>query len=208
MSITTIIRRVIAVLKVSSRITQFISEAEGIVEEIGNHATLFPTPSPTLASVTAHIDDLHAKQLVAQTRLTGAVQARNAAKRLGLQDLRWLRNYVQEIADADPDNAEDIILQAGLKVKTVTARVKADFAVKNGKVSGSIELVAKAGPPRSSHDWQTSLNGTTWTDQPSTLQAKTVVSGFSPGIKVYCRHRLVTKEGPASWSQTLVIIVV
>ncbi len=42
---------------------------------------------------------------------------------------------------------------------------------------GSVKLIAKAVATRASYEWQYSIDQKTWTNAPSTLQAKTVISG-------------------------------
>ena len=42
---------------------------------------------------------------------------------------------------------------------------------------------------------------------PATLQAKTTVTGLTPGATVEFRYRPVTKTGEGNWSQTVQLIV-
>ncbi len=200
------IRRIIAVLKLPKAIASAIAKARLIVSSMTGNAH-FPIPSPALATVTTHIDELEAAETEAQKRTQGAAEARNVALAVVAEDLRDLTAYVQQIADATPASSEAIIQSAGLQVKQVTSRTKPDFEVKNDKVSGTVLLIAKSAGNRTSHDWQSSNNGSNFTALPSTIQAKTKVSGLTPASRMYFRHRLVTKDGPQSWSQTVSIVV-
>ncbi len=55
---------------------------------------------------------------------------------------------------------------------------------------------------RACYDWESSLDGgKTWVAAPSSLQAKTTLVGFTPGVTVMFRYRAVTKTGEGNWSQ-------
>jgi hypothetical protein len=82
------------------------------------------------------------------------------------------------------------------------------FAAKPGATSGSVHLVTDAAARRASYEWQYSTDaGKTWVSAPSTLQAKTVVAGLTPGVTVLFRYRAVTKSGEGDWSQPQSLIV-
>jgi hypothetical protein len=48
---------------------------------------------------------------------------------------------------------------------------------------------------------------TTWISLPSSLQAKTTISGLTPLTTVMVRHCAVTKAGPQDWSQPISAVV-
>jgi hypothetical protein len=52
----------------------------------------------------------------------------------------------------------------------------------------------------------TTDGGKTWVITPATLQAKTTVTGLTPGATVEFRYRSVTKTGEGNWSQTQLIV--
>jgi hypothetical protein len=86
-------------------------------------------------------------------------------------------------------------------------REKPEIDVKRGKVSGSVNLSAKAVKGCKSNEWQISDNGTVWTDLPITTKSKTTVSGLPTNTIRYFRHRPVTKAGEGDWTQPVSIIV-
>jgi hypothetical protein len=96
-----------------------------------------------------------------------------------------------------------IIHSAGMAVKKLTARNKADLAVTPGPVPGTAHLVAKSADHRSAYEWQYSLDPKTWTAMPVTLQAKTDVSGLTSGTTYAFRFRPVSTAGAATWSQVV-----
>ena len=73
--------------------------------------------------------------------------------------------------------------------------------------TGEVILTAKSAGTRASYDWQKSTDGTTWTDEPSTLTAKTTVSGLTVDVRTYFRFRAILPSGTGSWSAAVSIVV-
>jgi hypothetical protein len=154
------------------------------------------------------VDDLRVAEAAALSRGKGAVATRNAKRTALVAILQSLRTYIQGIADADPANGPSLIESAGLAVrKTPTHRARG-FLAKPGPVSGVAKVYAAITARRASYEWQYSTDGgKTWVSTPATLQAKTTVSGLTPGATVQFRYRPVTKTGEGDWSQPASIIV-
>jgi hypothetical protein len=168
----------------------------------------FPSPSPTLATVTSDSTALASAQTVALTKTKGAVAERNVKLAVVVVDLRLLAAYVQGVAIGDPVNAISIIESAGMSVKKPrTTTPKQDLALKHGAVSGIVEVVAKAQGQRTSYEWQWSTDGKTWTSLPTTIQAKTSITGLIPGTTIYVRHAVVTKTGVGDFGQVASMMV-
>ncbi len=135
----------------------------------------------------------------------GTVEARTIVD----GDLKELRAYVEKVANATPDQALSIIQSAGMSVRKVPVQNKGELNVKPDRISGSVKVSAKVGVPgHEAHEWQYSLDQETWTSAPSTLQAKMIMAGFTPGVIVYFRHRAITKAGLGNWRQTVSTMVV
>jgi hypothetical protein len=49
--------------------------------------------------------------------------------------------------------------------------------------------------------------GKTWIQLPSTMKAKTTVSGIAPGTSPQFRFRILTKAGEGDWSQPISLLV-
>ena len=94
-----------------------------------------------------------------------------------------------------------------MSVRAVTLHPKAQLSVKQGSVSGSVKLMAKAVDHRASYEWQFSTDQKTWTNAPSTLQAKTDIAGLTAGTAYFFRFRGVTKAGEGNWSQVVTLLV-
>jgi hypothetical protein len=112
------------------------------------------------------------------------------------------------VADTDLETAATVIQSAGIAVKKTPPRKPRVFDAVQGAVSGSAKLVAASAGRRASYKWQYSTDGgKTWVMAPSTLQAKTTVTGLAPVATVDFRYRPVTKTGEGNWSQTVQLIV-
>jgi hypothetical protein len=202
--------RAVFPLRSLGRIGEYMLKVRSIVLEIGNNPGFFPTPSPTLASVTTHVDDLEAAESIALTRVTGSAAARDLQYDIVQKDVLGLLSYVQTLADnaVDEVTAIAIINSSGFNLKNRGVHVKPDLKAMNGSVPGVVKLIAKAaGRMRASYLWQSSPDDTNWTDLPATLQAKTIVHGLTPGQRVFFRYRIVIKTGPQSWSNSVSWIV-
>ena len=115
---------------------------------------------------------------------------------------------MQAIADATPENGATIIQSAGIAVRKVPLRATRVFGAKPGLVSGSAKLTATIAARRASYDWEYSIDGgKTWVSAPSTLQAKTTITGLPVGTSVLFRYRTLTKTGEGDWSQGLSLLV-
>jgi hypothetical protein len=71
-----------------------------------------------------------------------------------------------------------------------------------------VKLVTRSAGPRSAYDWEYSTDGAkTWTQLPSTVQAKTTMGALPVGTAVQFRFRSVTKGGESDWSLPVTLIV-
>jgi len=198
---------VFVVRKLPGPVPLFIEYVQAILAAMAGNPH-FPSPNPPLATVTASISALESAQAVTKTRAAGSVAVRNAARTQLVDQVHLLLGYAQQVADGTPEQAAAIITSAGLRARTRTAPTKPPFAVTFGSVSGSARLVAKAAGARAAYDWEYSVDGgKTWTGVPTTLQAKTVVTGLPVATTVMFRFRAVIKGGAADWSQPISLVV-
>jgi hypothetical protein len=199
--------RSIAVLKLSPRIKNVITFAQSLATSMTGNAS-FPSPNPTLATLQANITALSNAETAVLARTKGAVQDRNAKLATLKTDLETLKAYVQGVADAaNPTSAASIVESAGMTVRKITLHDKPALGVKQGSVSGTVNLAAKAPAHRASYAWQYSTDQKTWTSAPQTLQAKTGVSGLTAGTTYYFRVQVLTMTGEGDWSQIVSLLV-
>jgi hypothetical protein len=156
----------------------------------------------------ADISALDTSEANVLNRTKGAAETRDAKLAVVRADLEAAKTYVQHIADTGPvAQAESTIQSAGLSVRKIGMRDKAPLAAEAGDVSGSVEVVAKAAARRASYDWQYSLDLKTWVDAPSTLQAKTTISGLTPVTVYYFRMRAIIGSGQQDWGTPVSMLV-
>ena len=194
-------------LSLPKKVPALIVYAENIVKRMTG-SPAFPNPTPTLAAVTAALDDLRVAEAAALSRAKGAVATRNAKRTALVAVLQGLRTYIQGIADADPANGPSVIESAGVAVrKTPTHRARG-FLAKPGRLSGVATVYAAITARRASYEWQYSTDGgKTWLTAPSTLQAKTTVAGLVPGSTAQFKYRALTKTGEGEWSQPISLLI-
>ena len=199
--------RVFVVRKLPAPVPLLLEHVRALVAAMAQNPH-FPSPNPPLATVAASANGLESAQAATKTRAPGSVAVRDAARKQLLDQVHLLLGYTQQVADGSPGEAAAIIASAGLRARTRIVPAKAPFAVKSGKVSGSARLVVKAAAARAAYDWELSVDGgKTWTVVPTTLQARTVVTGLKVATSVMFRFRAVVKGGAADWSQPLSLVV-
>ena len=197
------VKRSVAILSLPKPVPAIITYAQRIVTAMTGNAA-FVTPTPTLASVQANILALQTAEASALSRIKGAATARNDKKAARVAQLQLLKGYVQSVADADPENGAAAIQSAGMAVKKTPVHKPRVFNAVQGAVSGSVKIVTASGGHRASYDWEYSIDGgKTWLLMPSSLQAKTSITGLAVGSTAQFRYRITTKTGEGDWSQPI-----
>jgi hypothetical protein len=208
MSSTTRKVRAIAVLKLSTRIRNIISFAQSVATSMTAESTTFPPPTPTMTAFQADIGALVTAETAALARAKGAVDARTAKLQTVRTDLENLKAYVQAVADAaNPSNASSIIESSGMTVRKNTLHDKPTLAIRQGSVSGTVVIVAKAVGRRAAYGWEYSTDQKTWTSLPQTIQAKTGASGLTSATLYYFRVQPLLPSGEENWSDAASFLV-
>jgi hypothetical protein len=186
-----------------------LAVVRGILLAMAKNTTNFPNPTPALATVDGAASDLEKAQSAVKARTPGAKETRDAKRAALLVLVRGLAAYVQSIADAaDPANAGAIIASAAMAVHKAHPPTKRGFAVKQGHVSGSIDVEAPRAARSASYEWQWSLDGgKTWQSAPSTSLGRMSLSGLPAGATVFVRHRANTKTAEGVWSAPISFLV-
>jgi hypothetical protein len=199
--------RPLVALKLPTKVKSIVATAQNIATAMTNNPS-FPTPNPPLATLLADITALNTAEAAVLSRTKSAAETRNAKLVIVRNDLENLKAYVQSIAGAGtPENAQAVIASAGMAVRKITAHDKAALEARQGSVSGTVNLIAKAAGRTAAYDWQYSTDQKTWTTAPMTLQAKTGVSGLTVGTMYYFRVQAVTRTGAENWSQIVSLLV-
>ncbi|HEY1696981.1 MAG TPA: fibronectin type III domain-containing protein [Polyangiaceae bacterium] len=184
-----------------------INFAQQVVKSMTGNPS-FLTPAPTLAVIAEAVTDLQNAENAALARAKGAVATRNEKRTALVMLLQQLKSYVQGVADANVENGASIILSSGMALKKVAVHPPRVFAATPGPVAGAAKIVAPSAAQRASYDWQYSTDGgKTWVTMPSTLQAKTSLTGQASGTTVEFRYRAVTKIGEGDWSPAVALVI-
>jgi hypothetical protein len=169
----------------------------------------FPSPTPPIATLVAHIAELDQAHVVARTKALGTAKARDAKLRVVEDDLKTLRSCVETVANTYAfEEGVAVVKSAGMDVKGRTGPRKAPASIKQGGVSGCVVLNVRHPGIVTSFDWQQSVDGTTWTDARQTVHAKLVLTGLTPGVRYSFRFRTLTRKGKSDWSDPLALLVV
>jgi hypothetical protein len=168
----------------------------------------FPAPPVPITTLAAHAAELEAAQVTARTRLHGAAAARDQKRVIVEDDLRYLRTYVESVASRHAEDASAVIASSGMSQKQSAGPRKATFAVKQGRSSGSVTLTVRHPGIVASFDRQISLDGTHWTEGPSTVHASVDLEGLTPGTTYWFRYRTLTRNGSSDWSDPIKLLVV
>jgi hypothetical protein len=178
-----------------------------------HHAMLnnpgFPSPNPPLAVFKANIDAFDDAETNAATRANGATTFRDARKKTVKQDLFHLCDYVQSVVEATPDPADAaaLIKSAFMSIRKAPTQSISEISAKNAEVSGKVVLAAKAVAPAATYSWEYSLDQSTWTPVPNTMQCRTKVSGLTSACTYYFRFRALTRTGLRDYSQVVSLLV-
>jgi hypothetical protein len=199
-------RRVLAVVKWPRRVGPTLTLTRHILTSMRGNS-YFPSPPVALDLFEAHIDAADAAEVTRLSGIHGSRAARDAALQAVKGDVETLRIYVESVAQQDGTNGAAIITSAGMLVKNARGPSRPDFAVKQGRVSGSVDLFARAAGRRASYEWQYATKEAAWTSAETTLLAETTLSGLKRGTLYYFRCRTKTPKGVGDWSAVISLIV-
>ncbi len=205
---TTLVHKIVVVLGLNLKagINALIMRATAIVTAMQGNPKLFPSPVPSFVQALADIAAFTDAETAYKSHL-GTKAVRDDKKNAVVADMNQYHGYVEQLANANPSQAQVIVAAASMTLKNPATHPKSDLAVKQ-KVSGSVEVIAKSVKGARVHSWQYSTDGgKTWIDAPQTTKATTTITGLTPGVTVMYRQRAVTKAGPGDWSQPISAVV-
>jgi hypothetical protein len=166
----------------------------------------FPSPTPPLLSVGNALTAFE----TAETTMSTSKQAagdRAGKKAALIALLKHLRDYVQNICEANIDIAAAIADSAGMRLKKTMRRYKAAFAVVQGSVSGAVVCNIKVPGIPTTYYLSYSQDEKSWVSAPDSMLCKITVSGLTPGQTYYFRYRTLTRKGMSDFSQIVSFLV-
>ncbi len=177
-----------------------------VVQSMLNNAW-FPAPTPALADVTKHLDDLESKEAKAKSRAKGAVEDRDLAEKDVVDDLVSLKGYVGQVVAENPGEALVIIASAGMTPKQFRLVHKAQLSAAMTGAPQEVVLRAKAVRGRAAYEWQASSDGgKSWVTLGFSTLATLRVPGLTVGTTYQFRFRVTRKSTTGDWSQPLAFV--
>ncbi len=193
-----------AVLNLSKKTVLFIVEkVRTIVTAMTGNAT-YPTPSPTLPTITTQVDDLETKY---QDAIDGGKSKKvmvKTAKKTLMSSLSVLIGYIQGASGGDSDK----ILSAGVDVQKPRSssgilnppqRVRTKF----GFMTGEILLLYGGVAKRLFYRIQinpTPGDANGWVDYTYTTKLRVLLTGLTSGREYAIRIATVSADGTGTWS--------
>ncbi len=202
---TVIVKRTLAVLKLPSIVPDLLFLAKAIHKSMFNNPR-FSASAARVSALLVNINALDASQTgLSTTPPTTTVAARNIIVEQLKNDLRYLRNDVQLVADSSIAQAEGIILSAGMAVKKATTRGIQKFTAIDGKEAGQLIVYAEGKGP---HQWQQSPDmGQSIVHLDPTTMAQIELNNLPQGVKLWIRYRkLLPQNNYGPWSNWLPIV--
>jgi len=123
-------------------------------------------------------------------------------------DLEWLQVIVQHAANAHPTDGPAVITTSGMSAKDNRGPGRADFAVRLGRVPGTVVLIARSIGRKAPYEWNYSLDGKHWTSVEPTHDAETTLSGLAAPARHSFRFRARSAGGLGAWSRVITVLVV
>ena len=203
----------LVVLRLPADVPNLLVKAKDIYEKMKANATLFDAPNPTMPIFLQNIEAGFKAEAAMEDPDSDKTNTRDKAVATVILDCGTERDYVQSKVNLDLPNADSIVIDAGMGLKSFTSRQKQVWAVFYTGLSGEVELQSQVKAQRCAYEWQATYTpeseASWWTIHLNvTLQASTKVNGLTPGRIVHLRYRHILKDGPDDWSEVLSIMVV
>ena len=184
-------------------IALFIVFVQHVVQSMTNNPW-FASLAALVATTGTDLTALVAAQAKSLSKVKSAVEARNDAKTVVVNDLKLLKSGVQTVVNQNPGQAATIIESAGFFQRKVTLPDKPNLEAFKAPVTPGEVLVRAKAVKRASYEWQYSLDGgKTWLPMGTTTVANTSVLGMVQGTTVLFRFRTTVSKTTSDWSPTI-----
>ena len=191
---------------------EIISQATSHSQAVANHATTFPTPTPTAANFDAAIDAATAAQAAIDT----AIQEVEAKRVLAAAAMKTLTEayakrakYVEDIAETVPTAIQEAaMLEASSNNTPVGALAQPqNMRCQRGANPGEIKLLCAPVDGVKTYVWECRkhVDGEVFTQIKLTTTAKFTVTGLIPGVEYAFRVRAIGTAGESPWSDEAVM---
>lgn len=184
--------------------TQKVESSRFWMQQIMGNAN-FTSPQPTGAMIAAAANQLEAAILAAR----GGGPEDTATRRLREEELdnllRQFRAYVESTANANPTEAEAIILSAGLQVRNKSVREVRDVEAMLTGNPGEIR-VQHRGVIRATFEFQISTDISkeeNWSTFYCGTRGRVTTNNLTPKVLYYFRVRVTSRNGRSAWSEVV-----
>jgi hypothetical protein len=190
-----------------SKDDDYLPRSELIADAVDGNPE-FPDAAVQVAAVKDAIVPYARAHADAKAKMPGAARIRQEARKALAGALDHLRDAVQTVIDAHVDRAAALAESAKMRLRKPYVRTKADFAVDDGLLPGSVNLLARAVAGALLYYWEVSQNGTSWSVAAETCKASAALTGLTPGQTYDFRFRARTrKDGYLDYSQVIRFMV-
>lgn len=186
-------------------VNEFLPWSKGIYNSMNANSRY-----STLTVKIDKLDDDNAALDAAQTGFkakppTVSKAVRDASFKQTKNSIFILGGNVQEMADADTENAEAIITEAGFGFKKIVIQQKRKNSAEQGSEPKSVIIY---GEVKGAHNWRQSTDGTTWVLLLASKGQKKVVKNLTSLTMYHFQHSPVLPDGEeGTWSETISIRV-
>jgi hypothetical protein len=181
---------------------------------LSGNLAMFQNPNPALTILDSKLQAFDKAQQAVGLRTKGAAETRNLRAGELITCLESERSFVQELADANPEQAQLIIITSGMLVWQPPISIKPILQAVQGKPGAPVRVIANVGALTAEttgsvfYNWQYSADsGKSWVNLPSTNKGHTEVSGLAPMVTYTFRVNVTDSEGTGAWSQTADVFV-
>jgi len=192
---------------------RFLVFCNGVIAGLGSsgNATLFASIATLLATLVNDVKTLTTAQglAVGGTKCPATVGDRNTARLVVEKDIENIRAALQQLADASPATATDLIVKAGFQVKKRPLRNKPAFAVDHGVNSGEAEVAIKSPGRDRTVEFQASPDGgKTWPCDVFGPELSHLFIGLTVGVLWSFRYRVkLAKQPMGDWSDPITLTI-
>jgi hypothetical protein len=206
-----VVKRIQVALRLNRKnAAQIVDDAKSYEDGISKNPGTFPNPSPSLATINTLVANLEGTFVKASSRVKGAVAEKVAAKKALELGLKSLANYVESVANANPDQAVVIVKLANMGLRSHKKATSTDFSMVQGPNTGELVLRAKGKKGSATYNFELSTDtsvATNWKSVQNNTRALAKITGLIIGTRYFGRVFRSDKSGTIQLGGVLSLVV-
>jgi len=179
-----------------------IAYARHIATQMQDNA-YFPSPPVLLSTLLAAVAELEEAEVATKRRTLGMASERDAKLDAVHSLLRQLATYVVTIARQHGPDGPAVVASSGFSEKRPGGQGKWSLSAIPGARSGDADVRTERAGRGASYDWHYGTDGIHWLDWGRTSEAKTTITGLTPGVLYYVRVRSFLRGVESDWSDPI-----